>query len=187
MGLGVPREPVQLERDGGRTRLISINSRIDHAERMRQWSAERLGELAGRRISGFVLKSRSPSCGLGGVPVHGSARNAPTTGRGLFATALSGRFPNLPIEEETTFTSGAPVERFLRRARAYAQLQELFRPRWKPSDVIAFQTTTGARLRDRSFRHFRELSRLVAALDQLPRRRFRRNYETLFMRAVCGV
>ena len=121
MGLGVPREPLRLERDGRRTRLIAIDTHIDHTERIRRWSAERLAELAESRISGYVLKSRSPSCGWRNVPVHPATGNGAETGRGLFAAALRRRFPNLPIEEETAFTNAASVEHFLKRARAYDQ------------------------------------------------------------------
>ena len=119
MGLGVPREPLRLEHDGRHTRLISIDTQIDHTERMNQWSAKRLGELSERRISGYILKSRSPSCGPRGVPIYTTARNETETGRGLFAAALRRRFPHLPIEEETAFTDAPSVEHFLKRAREY--------------------------------------------------------------------
>lgn len=121
MGLGVPREPVRLEGDSRRTRLITIDTHIDLTRRLRRWSAERLDELVELRISGYVLKSRSPSCGLRGVPIHLAAGKGAEEGRGLFAAALRRRFPNLPVEEETAFADGASVEHFLKRARVYDQ------------------------------------------------------------------
>src|SRR5438552_1694554 len=63
LGLGVPREPIQLERGRG-VRLVSIVSRVDVTDAMRLWSEARLDELRALRISGYVLKSKSPSCGL---------------------------------------------------------------------------------------------------------------------------
>ncbi len=186
MGLGVPREPLRLERDRRRTRLVAIETRADHAETIRRWSAERLKGLEARQISGYVLKSRSPSCGLQGVPVYDKAGNRTKTGRGLFAAALCRRFPNLPVEEETAFTDRASAERFLERARAYSQLRELFRPRWKAGDVVAWQERSEGWLRRRSPALAGELARLTATPDQLSRRRFRHDYETLFMQAVSG-
>ena len=34
MGLGVPREPIQLERNNGQIRLVSIEARVDHTKTM---------------------------------------------------------------------------------------------------------------------------------------------------------
>ena len=121
MGLGVPREPLQLECNAGGARLVAIESRVDHTEKMRQWSAKRFDELARGGISGYVLKSRSPSCGMGSVSVRGEPGPGGEAGSGLFAEALHRRLPNLPVEEETAFTNATSVEHFLERAREYDQ------------------------------------------------------------------
>ena len=57
---------------------------------MNAWSAKRLAELSD--LDGYVLKARSPSCGLIGA--------ASTAGRGLFAQALTDTYPSLPVVDE---------------------------------------------------------------------------------------
>ena len=59
-----------------------------------------MSELASEQLCGYVLKKDSPSCGRERVKVY-DARNVPTrSGRGLFASRLLERFPDLPVEEE---------------------------------------------------------------------------------------
>lgn len=112
VGMGVPREPVHLSArdDGSGVRLLGVESRIDWTERMHQWARQRLDALAALKLAGFVLKSRSPSCGLRDVPVHGAP-----VGRGLFAELLVEAMPDLPVEDEEMLRDPEVRRRFLQR------------------------------------------------------------------------
>ena len=96
IGLPVPRPPIQVVELSGRRRVRGV-ARPD------QDFTEALGERAGRLrepFSGFVLKSRSPSCGLGTTPVH-DARGVPQgLGDGAFAEALAARHRYLPMAND---------------------------------------------------------------------------------------
>src|SRR5882672_4688907 len=77
VGMGVPREPIQLvaRADGirsssERVRLSGVHSGDDWTDRMDVWARRRVAELVALGIVGFVLKARSPSCGPGSVLVH---------------------------------------------------------------------------------------------------------------------
>ena len=61
MGLGTPREPMNLYRTPNGLRMITVDTRIDHSDGMRAYALRRLEELAAADISGFVLKKDSPS------------------------------------------------------------------------------------------------------------------------------
>ena len=68
VGMGVPREPIQLTRhaagvrSGAETvRLKGVDSREDWTDRMDRWACTRVTELAAAGISGVVLKARSPA------------------------------------------------------------------------------------------------------------------------------
>ncbi len=69
-------------------------------------------------LSGYVLKSGSPSCGLERVPVWGK-RTAARTGRGAFATVLLARLPLLPVEEEGRLHDLPLLESFVERVFGY--------------------------------------------------------------------
>jgi uncharacterized protein YbbK (DUF523 family) len=122
VGMGVPREPVRLVARGDpvprphqHVSLIGVQSGEDWTIRMHDWSRRRLGQLASEQLSGFVLKARSPSCGVRGVAIHGTADE----GAGLFAHALLSAMPDLPVEDEERLRDPALFESFLNRVRAH--------------------------------------------------------------------
>lgn len=110
VGMPVPREPVVLT--GAGPRMVGAISGADHTEAMNRFAEARIAALG--PLDGYVLKSRSPSCGLVGVP------GAPT-GAGLFAAALRRLRPDLPLAEETDLEDDARRAAFLAAARAHAR------------------------------------------------------------------
>jgi uncharacterized protein YbbK (DUF523 family) len=116
-GLGIPREKIQLQAsEGGTISLIEISTGTDLTAPMIRWAAERADALEGLGLSGFVLKSRSPSCGLA-APVQG--RRDPAAG--LFAQVLVLAMGDLPIIEECDLESPEEQAAFAARVRAYAK------------------------------------------------------------------
>jgi uncharacterized protein YbbK (DUF523 family)/uncharacterized protein YbgA (DUF1722 family) len=124
IGLGTPRPPMVLQRRGGRVRLHVPATGADPTPLLRAWSGPRLAELAQEGISGYVLKSRSPSCGLRGVPVLDATGTVVAQGSGLFAAALERALPLLPIAEESELEDPAMLAQFLRRAFFYRRWQQ---------------------------------------------------------------
>jgi FdhD protein len=121
LGLGVPREPVRLVSTAGHTRMLGVESGIDHTDAMRAYARRRVEELAAMGLCAYVLKSKSPSCGPNSVKIHGGTPSH--TGSGLFAAVLGERFPDLPIEDESRLADTATRMRFLERASAYGGLR----------------------------------------------------------------
>lgn len=124
LGLGVPREPVRLVSAEGRIRMIALHTRTDHTDAMRAFASRRVRELALADLSGYVLKAKSPSCGLHDVRIavddEAGAESAP--GMGLFAAALREGLPDLPIEDDVRLADAARRASFLERAVAYSRL-----------------------------------------------------------------
>ena len=140
IGLGTPRETIRLQRLDDETRLVAPKSGADHTRKMRTYAKRRVAELAGEDLCGFVLKKDSPSCGLMRVKVYDHNGVPSRTGQGLFAEALCAAYPQLPIEEEGRLNDPALRENFLERVFAYRRLKDLFAPRWKLGDLVAFHT-----------------------------------------------
>ncbi len=116
--MGAPRETIELVAAPDGLRLLGTESRKDHTAAMQEWSAKRLEELDG--ISGCILKARSPSCGLRGVPV--SNCNKPLSG--MFAAALVARFASLPVVQNEDLDSAEALGAFERQVKDYARHKE---------------------------------------------------------------
>ena len=168
IGLGIPREPIRLERKDHQTRLVTIDSRVDHTRAMRRWSEKHIRRLAGEHLSGYVLKSRSPSCGMERVRVYDKNGVPSRDGRGLFAEVLITGLPNLPVEEEGRLNDPKLRENFIERVFAYHRLQALFQGRWKTQSVINFHTGHKLLLMAHAPQLYRELGRLVAGIQGVP-------------------
>ena len=112
-GFPVPRGPIRLEGDPGAPRVISVEGRRDHTERMLRFSRERVRALEGEGLCGFVFKSRSPSCGLRRVEVHRPGEPPLPRGTGIFARAFVERFPSIPAVEEGDLADPEGRRRFV--------------------------------------------------------------------------
>ena len=119
IGMGVPREPVQLERVGGGLRMMSVRTRIDYTDRMTRWAERRVRELAAEGICGYVLKKDSPSCGVSSVTIYEDGRPVDPQGRGLFAAVLLSHMRELPVEEEHRLADPVTRDEFLKKCFAY--------------------------------------------------------------------
>jgi len=110
-GLSIPRPPVQLTGNIESPRLTGRDDpSIDVTEIMQRYCSTKPAELD--RLSGFIFKSRSPSCGLNSTPVFIDKVCVTETGRGVFASALCKRYPKLPVIEESDFTDKS-ISRFI--------------------------------------------------------------------------
>jgi uncharacterized protein YbbK (DUF523 family) len=121
VGLGVPREAIELVGPADGPELLGTRSRRVHTARLRLWADARLAELESLRLAGWVFKARSPSCGTRGVPRRDRADSPLTSdGEGLFARAVRERWPGFPIVEEEDLVEDAPRARFLDAVQRYA-------------------------------------------------------------------
>jgi len=184
IGLRVPRETIRLERKAGLVHLVAPKSRADHTQTMRTWARRRLKELVREDLSGYVLKSKSPSCGMQRVPIYDGHGVPEKKGRGLFAEALLDQFGNLPVEEEGRLSDPLLRENFIERVFAYHRLRGTFGRRWRARDAVQFHTAHKLLLLAHSPKHYRSLGRLVAEVKAIPPKEFREQYENGFMEAM---
>ncbi len=124
-GLPVPREPMRLEGDPGSPRMVTTLTMVDHTEGMREWTEKKLREIQGWDIGGFVLKSRSPSCGMRCITVHDPSGLPAAESRGIFAAALMDLLPSLPVEDEERLRDPSVCESFIERILAFGRGKKL--------------------------------------------------------------
>jgi uncharacterized protein YbgA (DUF1722 family)/uncharacterized protein YbbK (DUF523 family) len=186
-GFGTPREAMRLVSADGRLRLVTVKTGVDLTGRIQRYARQRVERLAKERLSGYVLKKDSPSCGMERVRVY-DAHSVPTrTGRGLFAAALCERYPHLPIEEEGRLSDPRIRENFVERVFAYRRLQDLLTGRWTVGALVRFHTAHKLTLMAHSVTAYQELGRLVARAKSLSRTDLQGRYTDQFMKALEAI
>ncbi|MBE9560831.1 MAG: DUF523 domain-containing protein [Proteobacteria bacterium] len=111
-GLSIPRPPVRLTHSIENPRLIGRDDpSIDVTDIMQQYCNTKPDEL--NQISGFIFKSRSPSCGLNSTPVFIEGRYVTETSRGIFARKLCDVYPDLAVIEDDDLADETHLDRFI--------------------------------------------------------------------------
>jgi uncharacterized protein YbbK (DUF523 family)/uncharacterized protein YbgA (DUF1722 family) len=183
IGLGTPRETLQLLRRDGRVHLVATETRRDHTDAMDAYAHRKVAELAELGIAGYVLKRGSPSCGRDDVPWHGADGDGAAKGPGIFARILGERLPLLPVEDEARLADAARREHFVERVFAYHELGKLFRTSWTAPDVARFQARETLLLLAHDPAGCRALGRLAADVERTEPDELRAAYERRYMQA----
>ncbi len=121
-GLPVPREPMELRGDPVSPRLVTRETGIDHTERIVRWTEAKLRDIEGEELSGFIFKTRSPSCSCREcVELLDPRKRSVIRVRGLFAGALMDRYPLIPVEDEESLADPGVREDFIRRISVFTR------------------------------------------------------------------
>lgn len=183
-GLPVPREPMHLEGDPARPRLVTTRTHIDHTKRMLVWASRKVAELGRDELCGFIFKSRSPSSGMERVKVYTDTGIPARTGVGMFARVFMESFPLLPVEDEGRLHDPVIRENFIERVFAFRRWRELLAGRKGIGALVSFHTRHKLQVLSHSTKHYNELGRLVAHGKGMPVRELYSEYQRLFMEAL---
>ncbi len=117
-GLSVPRPAVELINSDNSIKVIGRDDKtLDVTNKLVNYSKNKLQTLAD--LSGYVFKSRSPSCGIGSAPIFNSNRELPDYGNGVFVTALLSQYPKMPVAEGESLESETARNEFIQMVFAY--------------------------------------------------------------------
>lgn len=161
-GLSIPREPLQLVKINDDVRLITINSKMDLTDKMNMWIDKKLKILEKLGLSGFIFKSRSPSCGLFRVKFYSSEGDVITTDSGIFAKAFIKHFPLMPVEEDEKLYIPENRENFIERAFVYKHIKKLKEEGLNLNSLLDFHTQNKLLILSHSNKHYIQLGRLLA-------------------------
>ncbi|HYW02451.1 MAG TPA: DUF523 and DUF1722 domain-containing protein [Gammaproteobacteria bacterium] len=184
VGLGTPREPVRLTGAADAPRAIGTRTpSLDVTDILAGYGRRMAAELGD--ISGYVFKSRSPSCGMERVKVHGEAGQSPRRGRGIYAAELMRARPLLPCEEEGRLNDPGLRENFIGRVLAFRRWQDLLAGGVSAERLVDFHTAHKLILMAHGREPLRRLGRLVADAGQRPPQALADEYGPAFMQALA--
>ena len=100
IGMPVPRPSVLLYKKDNQIRMIEPNSMKDYTEEIINYSENFLKSVG--EVDGFLLKAKSPSCGVKDAKLYQENLKGLTNGKssGLFAQKTMDHYSYLPVEDE---------------------------------------------------------------------------------------
>lgn len=168
IGMPSPRPAIRVVDTADGERLLdSKDPTIDHSQTMRSHAAAYA--QAHPELSGYILASKSPSCGMERLKVYnetgGTSRR---DGVGFFVQELQRIYPDLPMEEDGRLADRDLRENFLTRVYIYHALQQLQAGGLSAAKIVEFHSSIKLLLMAHNVGGYRELGRLVANLKQQP-------------------
>lgn len=183
IGMGVPRPPIQLVGDLERPRALVVNdSKRDITAPLTKYAKHMTRELTG--ISGYIFKSKSPSCGIHGVKVHTGEDRPRRRGVGIFAREFVTREPILPVEDEARLALDDIRENFLERVFSYRRWQDLIASGLTRRKLADFHAAHRLTLMAHGNPDHQALQQLAIHGKGKPPGETARSYARVFMRAL---
>jgi uncharacterized protein YbgA (DUF1722 family)/uncharacterized protein YbbK (DUF523 family) len=183
-GLGIPREAMRLVGNPESPRLVTVRTHVDHTDHMLTWARNRVKDLEGEELCGFIFKSDSPSSGMERVKVYNDKGMAEKKGIGMFARVFMDHFPLIPVEEEGRLHDPRLRENFIERIFTLKRWRELRSRKEGLGGVVDFHTRNKLLVLAHSEKHHRAMGKLVAAGKNVPVQSLYGQYEALLMEAL---
>ncbi len=185
MGLSVPREPMKLFRVNHGIKLLTQKTRVNYTNLAWNWSDKKIKEIEKLNLSGYVFKSKSPSCGWRSVKVYDLNGNIVSySGKGIFASRIMESFPLIPVEDEGRLNDQNLKDSFITRIFVFERLKHFMNSYYEPVDFIEFHTRMKLLIMAHSPKHLRTLGKMIAEANWKQKREFAYDYAVLLMEAL---
>lgn len=184
IGLGIPRRPVRIEEDkDGNRLLIQPAFSKDHTDKMRDFVERFLGGLP--VIDGVILKSKSPSCGIGDVKIYPIGKKGPAKGRGngFFGDEILKRYGDLAVEDEKRLLNEDIREHFLTKLFTTSRFREVMEA-GDAKALVDFHSDHKFLLMAYDQSTMRKMGRVVADQRSLGVHEALRSYRELLLKAM---
>lgn len=158
IGLGVPRERIIIVKEGNKEIFFQLSTKRDLTTKINDYANKVLEE--NKDIDGFLLKSKSPSCGVSSTKLY---QNDKVIGKtwGLFAKAVRERFPYLALADEKGLDDSSIRHHFLIKIFAFSELRA-FKKSTNSLSLADFHSTYRYLLMSYNKKILKYLDRIVA-------------------------
>jgi uncharacterized protein YbgA (DUF1722 family)/uncharacterized protein YbbK (DUF523 family) len=183
IGLGVPRLPMRLMKVDDAIRVRGVKDPgQDVTDALKAYAIEVSRQCV--EFSGYLFKSKSPSCGMERVKVYSEQGDPVDSGAGVYAAAIMQQFPSLPVEEEGRLMDPQLRENFIERVFIYQRWQQYIKEGMTPALLVEFHTRHKFTVLAHDEPAYRELGRLVAEAGSGDLESLCEEYLTLLMQAL---
>ncbi|MCV2403671.1 DUF523 and DUF1722 domain-containing protein [Marinomonas sp. C2222] len=172
--IGNPDEP---------TLTYTKDSSEDLTDQLKQGFQDELTQLDD--LDGYILMSKSPSCGLERVKVYQeSGMPHQKFGMGLYAKALKEKYPLMPMEEEGRLHDDVLYDNFVTRVYAHHNFRKEVLEQPSIANLMQFHASYKYMLMAHQQKDAKTLGKLVASHKGLSFEELTTQYLALFMKIM---
>jgi uncharacterized protein YbbK (DUF523 family)/uncharacterized protein YbgA (DUF1722 family) len=166
IGLGVPRPPIQLVDINDSILAVGIdNPELDVTTLLQDFGSKFYAQTG--LLSGYIFKSRSPSCGVSDTKI--STTDGEALGTGIFANQIIRAAPHLPVIDETQLASKDLRDNFLERAFSLSRWHQVSDETMTLDSLKAFHSSHALVLSMHSNNSCEKLSTFLSTMrDPIP-------------------
>jgi uncharacterized protein YbgA (DUF1722 family)/uncharacterized protein YbbK (DUF523 family) len=183
IGLGVPRDPITIVSAKGVKLLLQPTTGKDITGKMTSFVEQFLSSL--KDIDGFILKYKSPSCGIKAVKIFPSmeATIPIRRGSGFFGGEVIERFSDLAVEDEARLKNFKIREHFLTKLFTLARFREAKKAK-AMRELVRFHTVHKFLLLAYNQKELRQLGKITANPKKQPLDNVLAHYESHLKQAL---
>lgn len=186
IGLGTPRQTLRLIRVDNEVRVRGNKTHaLDVTDALRATGVEQAGKHP--ELCGYILKSKSPSCGMERVTVYADwegKRPPEKSGRGAFAETFMGARPEIPCEEEGRLGDPGLRDNFITRVFALNRWRQMLKSGLTAKTLLDFHTRHKLLLLAHHPQTYTDLGRLLANLRHADLEALGRDYLLTLMQGL---
>lgn len=186
IGLGVPRDPIKIVTKNNKQNLVQPSTGNDYTFVMNDFAIKFNDSLT--EVDGFILKSRSPSCGIKDVNLYDKFDKGLQIGKttGLFAKEVLKKFEGLAIEDEARLANHRIREHFLTKLFLLASFRYL-KKKQSIAGLIKFNSVNKFILMSHNQSKTRELGNIIGSYNNNNLEDIFNNYEEKLKIALKSV
>lgn len=161
IGLGIPRSPIRVVLKDKIKKLVQPETGKDFTKKMTDFTLNFLKNI--ENVDGFILKSRSPSCGIKDVKIYPSSNKSAPIYResGFFGENVLKLYSSIAIEDEARLRNPAIREHFLRKIYTNSSFREVLNSN-DINELIKFHTKNKFLLMSYSQKYLKKLGQIIA-------------------------
>lgn len=185
IAFGSPRESIRMVEIEGKHHIISNKTHSDLTDTLENYSKQELLKIKDEKIDGIILKSKSPTCGLGSSKVYLENGFANGKDDGVFARLCKEEYGYFPIEEEGRLNDPWLRENFVMQLFAYKDFEKFKASDPQMKDLVKFHQNSKFLLASKDEALYRKLGKIVANHDKKPFAEVLEEYEKDFKKAIA--
>jgi uncharacterized protein YbgA (DUF1722 family)/uncharacterized protein YbbK (DUF523 family) len=181
-----PRDAIRLVDIDGDIKVKKVKDSLDVTKELKSSSKNLVDRMSSMNLCGFILKSKSPSCGLERVKVYeDNSYMCEKRGVGVFAEEILDRFEYLPVEDEGRLNDEWLKENFLMQVFAYGSLYKFLNSNPSYKDLVEFHTEYKYLIYSKSNKSYKILGNIVANHQKLDFDEVLLSYRDEFLKSIA--